>query len=367
VDRRNFLKAVPSLAVLVVTGRSLAQDTVPASRSLDSASPPAPLPFVDGSFTLVVLPDIQNYAEAFPALLDEQTRWIAAQRADRHIAFVITLGDLTNRNTSDQWENVRRAFRRLDGIVPYVLVAGNHDYGHDGSTDSRETGLNTAFRVQELTQRPTFGGLFEPGRLDNSYHFFTAGGRDWLVLALEFGPRDAVLAWAAAILDKYPNRRVIVVTHAYLYSDNTRYDHVLRPEHRWDPHSYPSAKLPGGTNDGEEIWRKLVAPHDNVDFVLCGHVLNSGTGRLSSANPHGHVVHQILANYQERPHGGDGYLRLMEFLPDGVAVQVKTYSPVLDQYLTDPTQQFVLELTQSRRRAASDRRPAIQSAGCAAP
>ncbi len=344
MDRRAFLKAVPALTMLAVTGRGFAQDTAPPSAPTSAQAASAPLPFVDGSFTLVVLPDTQNYAEAFPDLLEQQTRWIADHHIDRNIAFVITLGDLTNRNTSDQWENVRRAFRRLDGVVPYVLVTGNHDYGTLGNTDSRETGLNTAFSLNDFFQRPTFGGVFGP-RLDNSYHLFTAGGRDWLVLALEWGPRDPVLDWADMILDKYPDRRAIVVTHAYLYSDNTRYDHVLRPEHRWNPYSYPSAKFPGGTNDGEDIWRKLVAPHDNVDFVLCGHVLNSGTGQLSSASPQGHVVHQIMANYQERPRGGEGYLRLMEFLPDGATVRVKSYSPVLDRYLTEPTQQFVLELS----------------------
>ena len=350
MNRRTFLNVVVSTLTLLPTAiAGVAQDARPTSRPLDSTTLPAPPPFVEGSFTLVVLPDTQNYAESFPDLLEQQTRWIAEHRTDRNIAFVITLGDLTNRNTTDQWENVRRAFRHLDGVVPYVLVTGNHDYGNLGNTDSRETGLNTVFSEGDFFQRPTFGGLFGP-RLDNTYHLFTAGGRDWLVLALEWGPRHMVLHWADMILDQYPERHAIVVTHAYLYSDNTRYDHVSRPEQRWNPHSYPSAKLPEGTNDGEAIWTKLIAPHDNVDFVLSGHVLNTGTGRLSSTNPHGHVVHQIMANYQERPRGGEGYLRLMEFPPDVAAVQVKTYSPVLDRYLTDPTQQFVLELPRSNRR-----------------
>jgi hypothetical protein len=44
------------------------------------------------------------------------------------------------------------------------------------------------------------------------------------------------------------------------------------------------------------------------------------------------------------PGGGRGYLRLLELLPDGKTVQVKTYSPLLDDYLTSARQQFVLEI-----------------------
>jgi hypothetical protein len=161
---------------------------------------------------------------------------------------------------------------------------------------------------------------------------------------LEWSPRDAVVAWADAVLRQHPRRRAIVVTHAYLYSDNTRYDHVRRPEHFWNPYDYATAKLRGGTNDGENLWQRLISRHEHVDFVLCGHVLNEGYGRLSSTTPGGHVVHQLMADYQERPQGGEGYLRLMEFLPDGQTVQVKTYSPVLDRYLTEAGQQFVLKL-----------------------
>jgi hypothetical protein len=51
-------------------------------------------------------------------------------------------------------------------------------------------------------------------------------------------------------------------------------------------------------------------------------------------------VHQILANYQMRELGGEGYLRLLEFQPDGKRVRVKTYSPVLDAWMTGADQQF---------------------------
>ena len=107
-------------------------------------------------------------------------RWIVAHQKDHNIQFVIPLGDLTNRNTPEQWAVVQKAFHMLDGVVPYALVTGNHDYGHDGDTSSRDSGLNQVFPVSDWTKRPTFGGLYDPERLDNTYHLFSAGGKDWL-------------------------------------------------------------------------------------------------------------------------------------------------------------------------------------------
>ena len=66
--------------------------------------------------------------------------------------------------------------------------------------------------------------------------------------------------------------------------------------------------------------------------------------RLASTGDHGNTVHQIMADYESLRGGGSGYLRLVEFQPDGTSVQFRTYSPVLDQYLTDDANQFTLAI-----------------------
>jgi hypothetical protein len=43
----------------------------------------------------------------------------------------------------------------------------------------------------------------------------------------------------------------------------------------------------------------------------------------------------MLADIQKRPNGGDGWLRLIRFLPSSRQIQVRTYSPVLDKFETD--------------------------------
>ena len=318
---------------------------LPASAQGDKGTEAAaPLPFVGDSWTLVLLPDTQLYAQDHPHIFTSQTRWIVENRASRNIAFVVHEGDITNNNNPKQWTNAKNSLSLLDGVVPYALAPGNHDYGPDGRTTTRDTLLNEYFPVSLFDKLPTFGGVYQRRRLDNSYHLFSAGGRNWLVLALEFGPRDGVVQWANVVLDRYSHRSAIIVTHAYMWYDDTQYDHTTPAGQTHNPHHYPVGRLPGSVNDGKELWDKLIYKHKNVAFVLCGHVGGDGAGRLTSTGEHGNPVHQLLANYQMLPEGGQGYLRLLEFLPDEKTVQVKTYSPYMDRYKTGNQQQFVLDL-----------------------
>jgi hypothetical protein len=96
-------------------------------------------------------------------------------------------------------------------------------------------------------------------------------------------------------------------------------------------------------NDGEELWQKLVSPHKGFVLTLNGHVLEDGAGRMTSKGAHGQTVHQLLANYQNRAEGGAGYMRLIEFLPDG-SLMVRSFSPSLSRIKTADDQQFALTI-----------------------
>ena len=292
--------------------------------------------FVPGSWTLAVLPDTQVYALRFPGLFSSQTAWIAQNRDRANIRYVLHLGDIVNNNSDYEWRNARDAFSLLDGVVPYAIVPGNHDYGPSGDASTRETLMNDYFDYDETASWPTFGGAMEPGRLDNTYHLFDAGGEKWIVIALEWAPRDETVAWANRVMDEHPDRTGILITHAYMNNNDLRYDHTdtVNPQH-YNPHDY---RTPGPVNDGEELWQKLVRRHDFL-LVLNGHVLGDGTGYLVSTNDLGRKVQQMLSNYQMRQLGGEGYLRLLEFRPDGT-IQVKSYSTLYDSYLETPDQLF---------------------------
>jgi hypothetical protein len=349
ISRRDLLKCAAGLAALTIPGGlCLAADKENpyADAVLVDGEPPLP---PAGSFTVAVLPDTQNYSTSHPDIFEAQTNWIVANRDSRNIACVLQLGDITNNNTDKEWKVAAASMNRLDGKVPYFMAPGNHDYlpNKNGKLNRRTIKFNEYFPLSKYEKLPTFGGTYdrEPDRFENSYHLFSAGGRDFLVIALEFGPRNDVLRWAGEIADKHKDREAILITHAYMYSDDKRYDwSKFEKKQRWNPHSYNIDRADEeGTNDGEELWTKLVSKHENFILTLNGHVLYDGLGRAVTQTAAGRDVPQMLVNFQMKPNGGDGWLRLLEFHPDRKTIDVVDYSPFRNQRNESPQNKFTLE------------------------
>ena len=295
---------------------------------------------------IVLLPDTQTYAEKYPEVLDSQINWVA--RNAKQIAFVMQQGDLTQNNNDKEWKVIQNSFSKLNGKVPYVLAAGNHDMGSaDGKfADVRNSTLfNNYFPYSQMSSLPGFSGVAEEGKMDNAYYIFKTGKINWLVITLEFGPRNSILNWAGSVIEKYPSHSVIINTHSYMYSDSTRQG----PGDNWRPQAYGVGKDKGDSsvNDGEQIWDKLVKDHSNVRFVFSGHVLNTGVGTLVSINSKGFPVYQMLANYQEgvtgSVKGGNGWLRILDMNYKKKTLNVSTYSPYINKYKEEPAQQFMIE------------------------
>lgn len=295
---------------------------------------------------IVLLPDTQTYAEKFPEVLDSQINWVLKNAKD--INFVLQQGDLTQNNNDKEWKIIQSAFSRLNKKVPYILAAGNHDMGSaDGKfADVRNSNLfNTYFPVAQMSGLPGFGGVAEAGKMDNAYYVFKTTKINWLVITLEFGPRNSVVDWANKIIKNHPGHSVIINTHSYMYSDSTRQG----PGDNWRPQAYGVGKDKGDSsvNDGEEIWRKLVKLHPNTRFVFSGHVLNTGVGTLISINDAGYPVYQMLANYQEgvkgSVKGGNGWLRIIDMDFKKKRLKVSTYSPYIGKYMDDTQHNFTIE------------------------
>lgn len=333
-DRRTALGLIGCAALSVVAPKRAIAKVAP----IDS-----------GSWMMAVLPDTQYYAQTWPMHFDAQTTWIAEHGRSHNIRFVLHEGDITNANVKPQWDNALHSMNFLNGVVPYSMVTGNHDCGPHGTSTDRQTYFNDRRYFgpgSPYAKQSTIGEFYESDKTENSFHTFRAGERDWLVLALEWAPRDAVIDWANKVVEGHPNHLTILVTHAYMYHDDTRYDWNQKHEKQgWNPHSFGMMKQSGETaNDGQQLWDKLVVRHKNFRFTFNGHVIGDGTGYLSSKGQHGNVVHQMLANYQFKHEGGDGDMRLIEFKNDCNDLIVRTYSPVLDRYDLAPDQQFALKM-----------------------
>jgi hypothetical protein len=230
--------------------------------------------------------------------------------------------------------------RALDGVVPYVLVPGNHD------SDANRVGLIDSYFAPATM--PWITGTMTAGQIENNYAVVDIGPQQWLVLGLEFGPRDAVLTWADGVLKNYPTLPAIIVTHAYLYGDGTRYNYAdYGSSQGYYPRFYNFTPAEG-INDGQDIWQKLILPNANVRLVFSGH--DNGAARLTSLRANGSPVHQMLADYQwlydgtADARGGSGYLRVLEFDYGKKEIRVQTYSPYLDKSMTDDANQFTVSL-----------------------
>ncbi len=293
----------------------------------------------------VLLPDTQAYAESFPEVLDSQINYILREK--KNIDLVLQQGDLTQNNNDKEWKVVQSAFQKLDHQVPYVLALGNHDMGStDGKfADVRNTRkYNQYFPFNKQSSLPAYAGSFEEGKTDNAYYLLKKGKLQWLVLTLEFGPRDAVLNWASEIAGRHPDHLVILNTHSYMYFDSTRQG----PGDNWRPQAYGVGRDRGDSsvNDGEQIWNKLVRKHSNIRFVFSGHVLNTGVGTLVSINDAGLPVYQMLANYQPgvkgSVKGGNGWLRIIDLDYKKGRVSVSTFSPYINEWMIDPGHRFTI-------------------------
>jgi 3',5'-cyclic AMP phosphodiesterase CpdA len=294
-------------------------------------------------WSLVILPDVQYYNETFPGLFELQTQWIRSHADTLRIQYVLLPGDITNTNSDKNWENASCALGLLDGRVPYAMCTGNHDCGPGGNAADRTTGLDRTFPYERLAGWSGLAGVKTAGQMANSYHLFEAPDLSrWLILTLEWAPTDSTLQWASEILAKYPDRKAILVVHAYLYYDDSRYDWKAKgKKQEWNPHDYPTQ--PAG-NDGQEIWDKLIRRHNNVFLVVSGHVIGDGTGLLISRTDGGNSVIQMLVNYQSpiQDIGGRAWLRVLTFSKDLKKITCWSYSPLLKQMRSEPDQLFEL-------------------------
>jgi hypothetical protein len=298
--------------------------------------------------TVVVLPDTQYYSSSHPDIFPAQTRWIVEQKTARNIAVVLHVGDLVDGpGDPAQWTVANSSMRLMDGVLPYVLVPGNHDtdLGNPDPEARRQGPIDSYFAPATM---PWITGTMTAGQIENNYALVDIGPQKWLVMGLEFGPRDTVLTWADGVLKAYPALPTIIVTHAYLYGDGNRYNYaVYGVTQAWYPRYYDFTPAEG-INDGEDIWQKLIVPNPNVRLVFCGH--QTGSARLTSLRADGSPVHQMLSDYQwmtkGEPNdlGGSGYLRVLEFDYGKKEIRVQTYSPYLDLFMTDDANQFTLSL-----------------------
>ena len=275
-------------------------------------------------FTVVALPDTQYYSEYGSSYFRDQTQWSVDNRDAENIVFVTHLGDIVQDVDThvSQWIVADEAMSILDGEIPYGLALGNHDMHSDGMAVL----YDHYFPPARYEGEPWYGGHHADTNKSN-YQLLTISGMDLLFLHLEADYPAGVIAWADAVLTAYPDRLAIVSTHIYLTGGG---------QLRTNPYYRPD-----GTSS-QDLWRNLLRRHRSVKLVLCGHSCEAQ--RRIDLNLFGEPVHQILSDYQCRPDGGQGWMRVMTFSPDHDLLHIRTYSPTRDEYLSGSEHEFTLPI-----------------------
>lgn len=141
------------------------------------------------SYTIAVFPDTQYMAQSYPHVLTRMSDWVTSSAAEKRIAAVLHVGDITNDNAPSEWQNAYASMSLLHDVVMYALTLGNHDMVSRGGVRERGmTRLNDYFTVDDAERYSNLGGTMLPNLLGNHYSLFSIGGTDYLVISLEYGP-----------------------------------------------------------------------------------------------------------------------------------------------------------------------------------
>lgn len=277
---------------------------------------------------IITLPDMQYENRFCPQWMEAMFDHCIARQPD----LVLCMGDMMEDPSVPQLERLRTQFGRLAGAgIRALPLLGNHDYSDLGA---RVTPVN------DYLSPPAWAVPYQAGHVENVYVTLTLSGRAWIVFALEWAPRRAVVDWVKGVLDVHAGTPAIVVTHGYLYFDGSRYDYQTYGP--GDPRGvgahYLQESTPSeGPHDGGDLWRELVGVYPQIRMVLCGHssdplTCNRGAACSVSARSDGTVCYELLQDFQEYEALGGSWLTEIELDDANGRLLASTYSPQFQEY-----------------------------------
>ena len=364
---KNIKKIVAILCAAVMLFTSFGVLSVSATTTYDE--PVKPEHWVDAEFStdhaysfafvgdtqFLTIGDALSYGKKGQTnKLQTLYQYIADTAADRKLAHVFVLGDMTDRgykndanlagSTSDalgtaEWNLVNSAISKLNGIVPYSLCRGNHDdymmddYFNVSSYTNQFTTTNYSYSNSAYTGTTTNGGFYSDSTATwkdatagkntydktrvpantNGYVYWSAktgyhkesivnswktveiSGTKYLFMTIDFNPTDNVLNWVNNTLESFPNHKAIITTHSYL----TGSGEIASSDASSTNYFFG--------NYGTQLWDEVLSQHENVFMVVSGHVGTNNVRYGYNTGVNGNRVLQVLVDPQSYDTREDTY------------------------------------------------------------
>lgn len=279
------------------------------------------IPVENLDYSFAILGDIQTVTNK--AMKDNNYKgltnifnWLKNNKEDRKIEYVIGLGDTIDTlytypesynpvySNRVEWEKARANFKKLNGVIPYTVVRGNHDdeEGYHKYICTKE------YQAQILTDangNEVGGFCYDSSAvatmgnsMSNSYYKLEIGNHKYLIMGLDFSVGDAdagdnVIAWANDVIESNPDYKVIIATHAYVGGNGVRMQGQEIQQTNGDRTATEGFKF-----YGNKLWQQIIRKHANVFMTFCGHVSVDNPVVSKDTGDNGNEIINILVDPQ---------------------------------------------------------------------
>ena len=207
-----------------------------------------------------------------------------------------------------EWQRFSAVWKRLDGVIPYAIVRGNHD--NRGTEDPGNPGFREGFAqhygAEQMSGLPNYLASY-PGDEDTAHAWtFDLGSERVLVVGMSHDPSLHQIVWARGILNdpKLADLPAIVLSHQFFLGLPIRYD---KPT--------PS-------------WEIVEANAERVPIAVWGHI---APGEIDVVDIRGYETLRIRTNWQGSDPQYQSLMNLVRFHegPDGIdEIEVLAFSPI---------------------------------------
>lgn len=272
----------------------------------------------DYAFSIAVVGDPQKTVYFHPEDIHYTYDWIVANAAANKTEYVITLGDITEYSTEEEYALIENELKKIENAgIPQAIVRGNHD---------RPTDFDANITKAEYGSHLT--GAYDD-TMKNVYHILNMGGKKYMIMTLDYYDQltTDMVDWAAGIVAANPDCRVILNTHGLLSTTMETYNN----------------------STVKYLHNNLIMKYENIDLVLCGHDIpfgDDGPVYKTITGNNGNKIVEMMINPQtleEQKREAFGLVSTLYFGNDGKTVTVEWYSTIREAYYMDKFQ-FTFEL-----------------------